>query len=921
MSYEELEELKKQLMELLESGYIQPSKSPFGAPVLFVRKKGGSLRLCVDYRALNKITIKNRCPLPRIDELLDRLQGAKVFSKLDLRSGYHQIRIAEEDVPKTAFNTRYGHFEFLVLPFGLTNAPATFQTLMNGIFQGELDDIIVVYLDDILVFSASVEKHIEHLRRVFTVLRQHKLYAHPDKCEFFKSRIDFLGHTISADGIAMNRDKVQAVQDWPVLTSVPQLQSFLGFTGYYRRFVPDYAKITAPLTDLLKKDTLFHWGPDQQVAFDTLKRAMATAPVLIMPDPGRMFTVVCDASKYALGGVLMQDQGKGLQPISYISRKFSSAEKNYPTHDQELLALIYALQQWRHYLFGPVKNLVLTDHQPLRHLKSQPKLNPRQTRWLSLLEEYDLHIDYVPGKVNVVADALSRRPDYLASLIAVQSNAELIIQIKTLYGEDEESRSILHSIRDNSAQRLERKDGLIIRDGHRIYVPDDQELRRHLLREHHDSVLSGHLGMDKTYEYISRNFYWPKLDKDVKEYVRSWPTCIVTKSSNRRPLGLLQPLPVRTRNWQVVSMDLIVGLPKTALGHDAIVTFVDKLSKMTHYVPTTQNIDAPGLARLYFDHVIKLHGTQDQIISDRGPQFIGRFWQALMKILGTRPHLSSAYHPQTDGQTERANRTIEEMLRAYVNDQQNDWDLHLSAAEFAYNNSLNPSTGQTPFYMNCGFHPTTPATMGFDQASNSAAMDVAAATRRAMESAKQRLEQAQRRQADYANQKRRDHVFALGDMVLLSTENLQLKKGMARKLTDKWAGPFQILKKLSSVAYELELPKTWKIHPVFHISLLKPFESSTRFPDRRRHRPPPLEGTTDTYLVERLLDRRDVRTQNGRIVREYRVKWQGYPYYEADWQPARNLTGSEVKKMRAELDAQLDGTAANARAARTQPPF
>ena len=734
------------------------------------------------------------------------------------------------------------------------------------------------------------------------------MYANPKKCEFMKEEIGFLGHTLTSNGLSMDEDKVKAVKEWPTPKNLGDLQAFLGLAGYYRRFVHNFAKLTAPLTDLSKKGVEFIWKTEQEAAFQNTKDAMQMAPVLLIPDPDRPFVVNTDASGFAIGGVLLQDQGNGLQPVAYISRKLSDAEKRYPTHEQELLALVYALKQWRHYLIGTVKNKAFTDHNSLKYFSTQPKLTPRQSRWMELFQEYDVHVDYLPGRANVVADALSRRPDYLTSLLAVQTNQELMVRIKTAYGNDEESRAILEgrSTRKRK-ERFKMEAGLIIVDDSRVYVPKDEALRQELLVEHHDSVLSGHLGMDKTYDLLARSFYWPSMQEDVREFVRTCPTCAATKSSNKQRPGLLQPLPIPSRNWEMVSMDLIVGLPMTPRGVDSIVTFVDKLSKMIHCVPTTTKVTAVELARIFMDNIVRLHGLPERIISDRGPQFTSAFWTELFKQLGTYLNKSSAYHPETDGQTERANRTVEEMLRAFVNDKQDDWDLYLSAAEFAYNNSVNPSTGETPFYLNYGAHPAVPATVGLHRVQNQASEDFATRIQSAIEKARQLLARAQERQTRYANKKRRELIFTPGDKVLLSTENLGLRPGLARKLTAKWTGPFKVTKKLSDVAYELELPKDWRHHPVFHVSYLKPCAEADKYPDRRWFRPLSIEGTTDAYLVERLLDRREVKS--GRQTQtEYLVQWQGYPIYEATWEPSRNLTGATVKKWKAALDAQFDTT-------------
>jgi hypothetical protein len=400
----ELAELKKQLQELLDKGFIRPSTSPWGCPALFVKKKDESLRICIDYRPLNAATIKNKYPLPRIDVLFDQLVGAKVFSKIDLRSGYHQIKIRASDIPKTAFSTRYGLYEFLVMSFGLTNAPAYFMYLMNSVFMPELDKFVVVFINDILVYSKNEEEHAGHLHIVLQRLREHHLYAKLSKCDFWLKEIKFLGHTISQASIAVDPDKVQEVMNWKPPTIVRQIRSFLGLAGYYRRFIPDFSRIAKPITELLKKEAKFVWGQKCEDAFHALRQHLTTAPVLAQPDSNKPFDVYCDASGTGLGCVLMQDN----RVIAYASRALRPHEQNYPTHDLELAAVVHALKMWRHYLMGTHCN-IFTDHKSLNYIFTQADLNMRQGRWLELIKDYDLDVHYHPGKANVVADALSRK--------------------------------------------------------------------------------------------------------------------------------------------------------------------------------------------------------------------------------------------------------------------------------------------------------------------------------------------------------------------------------------------------------------------------------------------------------------------------------------------------------------------------------
>lgn len=417
----EMKELATQLQELLDKGVIRPSVSPWGAPVLFVKKKDGSMRLCIDYRELNKMTIKNKYHLPRIDDLFDQLKGAAYFSKIDLRSGYHQLKIKPEDVSKTAFRTRYGHYEFLVMPFGLTNAPAAFMDLMNRVFKKYLDKFVIVFIDDILIYSKSQEEHAEHLRLVLETLRKERLYAKFSKCEFWLSKVQFLGHIVSSEGIFVDPAKVEAVANWERPKTPTEVISFLGLAGYYRRFVKDFSKIATPLTKLTRKNEKFEWTPKCEESFQELKRLLTSAPVLTLPDDTGNFVIYSDASHKGLGCVLMR-HGK---VIAYASRQLKDYEVRYPTHDLELAAIVFALKIWRHYLYGK-KCEIYTDHKSLKYIFTQKELNMRQRRWVELIKDYDCSINYHPGKANVVADALSRKE----RLHLVVSSKELIKEIE-----------------------------------------------------------------------------------------------------------------------------------------------------------------------------------------------------------------------------------------------------------------------------------------------------------------------------------------------------------------------------------------------------------------------------------------------------------------------------------------------------------
>jgi hypothetical protein len=582
----ELTELKIQLQDLLDKGFIRPSASPWGCPALFVKKKDNSLRLCVDYRPLNAVTIKNKYPLPRIDILFDQLAGAKIFSKIDLCFGYHQIKIKPSDIPKTAFSTRYGLYEYLVMSFGLTNAPAYFVYLMNSVFMPELDKFVVIFIDDILIYSRIEEDHANHIRVVLQRLRDYRLYAKFSKCEFCLDSVKFLGHTISSKGISVDPTKVQEVMDWKPPTSVHQIHSFLGLAGYYRRFIPDFSKIAKPMTELLKKEVKFHWDDKCEEAFHTLRKLLATAPVLAQPDSTLPFDVYCDASGTGLGCVLMQNN----RVIAYASRALRNHEQNYPTHELELAAVIHALKIWRHHLIG-AKCSIYTDHKSLKYIFTQADLNMRQRRWLELIKDYDLEVHYYPSKANVVADALSRKTHCHCLSIEIFSetlsyqmrklNLEIIPQgsLNLLFIEPTlQDRIIMSQMHDEGIKIIKQKLSQgeakyrcfhtdhqgVLWFNDRIVVPKNHQLRKQILDEAHLSKFSIHPGSSKMYQDLRRNFWWTKMKREIAKYVSECDTCQRVKTSHLRVSGTLQPLPILSWKWEDISMDFIVGLPNTS---------------------------------------------------------------------------------------------------------------------------------------------------------------------------------------------------------------------------------------------------------------------------------------------------------------------------------------------------------------------
>ena len=579
LSPTELEVLREYIEENLAHGFIRHSKSPAGAPIFFVKKKDGSLRLVVDYRGLNKVTIRNRYALPLISSLLERIGGAKHFTKIDLRGAYNLVRIRPGDEWKTAFRTRYGHFEYTVMPFGLTNAPAVFQHMANDIFRDFLDIFLIIYLDDLLIYSKTQEEHDIHVRKVLERLRKYGLYAKLEKCSFDSEQVEFLGYTISSKGIFMDPAKVKTILEWQPPRSVRDVQCFLGFANFYRKFIWNYSKIVLPLTQLTKKNQAFVWTIEADTTFTQLKEAFTSAPILAHIDPEKPFTIEADASDFALGSILSQPGKDGQShPVAFHSRKFTTAEINYEVHDKELLVVVDSFEQWRHFLEGsPHQIIIYSDHKNLTYFQTARVLNRRQARWAQFLTRFDFKIVFRPGKQQGKPDALSRR-SYLAPRPgdpAFDNQKQILLgpsklQATTVYATPLDSRLVdtirqqLHSddfakdvsahispshascstLQDSSQhyQEFKWQDGLLFYKN-LLYVPDGSP-RLQVLEHCHDAPMAGHFGIAKTMELVKRSFWWPHLQNFVEDYVRTCDTCCRAKIPRHHPYGLLQPLPL-----------------------------------------------------------------------------------------------------------------------------------------------------------------------------------------------------------------------------------------------------------------------------------------------------------------------------------------------------------------------------------------
>ncbi|RVW63223.1 Transposon Tf2-2 polyprotein [Vitis vinifera] len=824
--------------------------------------------MCIDYRALNKVTVKNKYPIPLIADLFDQLGRVRYFTKLDLRSSYYQVRIAEGDEPKTTCVTRYGSYEFLVMPFGLTNAPATFCTLMNKIFHPYLDKFVVVYLDDIVIYSNTLKEHVEHLRKVFKILRQNELYVKKEKCSFAKEEVSFLGHRIR-DGKLMMDDS--------------------------KRFIKGYSGRAAPLTDLLKKNKAWEWDgrcqqafedlkkavteepvlalPDHtkvfenkawewdgrcQQAFEDLKKAVTEEPVLALPDHTKVFEVHTDASDFAIGGVLMQER----HSIAFESRKLNDAERRYTVQEKEMTAIVHCLRTWRHYLLGS-HFIVKTDNVATSYFQTQKKLSPKQARWQDFLAEFDYTLEYKPGSANHVADALSRKVK-LASMTS-QPQGDIMDLLWEGLQHDPMAKSLIALAHERKTKRF---------------------------WECHDTKWGGHPRQRRTRALFESAYYWPQIRDEVEAYVRTCLVCQQEKVEQRQPRGLLEQLPVAERPWDSVTMDFIIGLPKSE-DSSSIIVVVDRFSKYATFIAAPTDCTAEETARLFLKHVVKYWGLPKFIINDRDPRFTGKFWTELFKLMGSELHFSTSFHPQTDRQTKRVNALLELYLRHFVSANQKDWAKLLDIAQFSYNLQRSEATNKSPFELATGQQPLTPHTLTIGYTGRSpAAFKFAKGWHEQADIACSYLDKAAKKMKKWADKNRRYTEYKVGDMVLVKLLPQQFKslRPVHKGLVRRYEGPFPILGKVGKVSYKVELPPRLKIHPVFHASYLKPYHRDKDDPSRGLSKKAPTAVVTsydkevENILADQVIKRRGVPPAT-----EYLVKWKGLPESEASWEPAEAL--------------------------------
>lgn len=907
LSPEELKAAKEYVDDLMAKKKIRPSKSPYGASLFFVKEKNGRLRGVVDYRALNRITKKNRTPLPRSDEMFDRLGEAKVFSKMDLKTGFHQIRMKPVDIEKTAFNTKYGQYEYLVMPMGLCNSPATFQSLMNHIFHECLDEFLVIYMDDLLIFSKDEESHYRHLETVLSRLEEHELYVAPRKCEFMKDNSDFLGLLVGKEGIRVNPDKVEILKTWPKPDTITDLRSFLGLLQFFRRFIPDFAKVAAPLTDLTKKGYGVHkWDKKCDEAFEKLKKSITSAPILVAPDWTKPFRGHIDASQRAVGGTLTQlDKNGKDRVIAFFSKKLSPAEVNYTANDRELLALIRFLERFRCYLEGSSFEII-TDNQILKHFFTKKDLSRREARWIETLGNFGIFpITLKPGKIHVLGDALSRAPhapeDPAVNDIEVPYCA--FDDVITNYEEDQFFGPIVKAFKDEWPSDEKQKyklqkllpmfkwDGKRLLYGRKLCVP--RRSVANILHMAHDSKLSGHFKFAKTMARLG-NFHWRHKARDVRNYVDGCVVCQQYKDSNQKKITDPTSLELPERRWGSLATDFIVNLPKTRDGFDAITTWVDRLTRRVHFIKSKTTDTAVNVADTFFSDIFKHHGLPDSIVSDRDPKFTSEFWKRLMELSGIQLKMSSSRHPQTDGASEIMNRLVENYLRCYCSYHQDDWDTLLPAAEFAYNSSVSDDLGMSPFELDLGWSPRNALDFisGYETSVESVD-DLKKKLKDSLDDAQFSYKIAKSRQSAEASQRYRNPNYEVGEKVWVNKtlfEDAYSKSQGSKKLSSKRVGPFVITELIGRNAVRLDLPTHFKIHPVVHVSHTVPFiEQPADISQPVPPRPEPVPTVSgQEYIVEKILKHR----KRGRGY-QFLTLMKGEPNHDASWLPTSNFVDKD----------------------------
>lgn len=770
-------EVEKQVDDMLEQGIITPSKSPWNFPILVVPKKIDASgikkwRICIDFRKLNDITVGDSYPLPNIQDILDKLGRSRYFSALDCASGYWQIPIAQEDQCKTAFSTQKGHFEFKRMAFGLKSAPATFQRLMNTILSELVGPRCLVYLDDVVIFGETLQEHNERLRQVFQRLREHDIQLEPDKCEFLKTELQYLGHIVTLNGVTPDPMKIKAIEEFPKPKTQKDIKSFLGLIGYYRRFLPKFSQLSKPLNDLLKKDRRWKWETEQEDSFNELKRQITNPPVLQFPDFTQPFVLTTDASDFAIGSILSQGKIGEDKPIAFASRSLSTAEINYSTIEKELLAIVWSCKHFRPYLLGRTFTIV-TDHKPLTWIFNVKDPSSRLLRWRLLLEEYQFNVVYKAGKKNVNADALSRYP-------------------------------VVGNMQKNNKE-----------------IPEERKLK--LLQEMHECPIGGHLGIQRTYERLKLYVSWPNMFRDIESYIRKCTICQVNKQTLPKTRAELQITDTQNEPWNKIYLDIVGPFSTSEKSNKYLLTCQDNLSKYMIAIPI-ENMTAEVVAKNFMNEIILKYGIPDQILTDCGTQFMSDVFISCCKLLKIKKLKTSIYHPETNGSLERSHKSLVEYLRCFSNKMQNDWDQWVPFACFTYNTSPHSITKFTPYELMFGRRANIPGQLQQEPQPlynyESLVQSIKQKFQVTWKKAKENLHSAKVKQCEMINANRKTKQYEIGDLVLVVKEQ-------RRKLDPLWTGPYEIKEMKDTNVTLVKIGSMGRKRYETHVNRTKPYVADT----------------------------------------------------------------------------------------------
>jgi hypothetical protein len=872
LPFHKCETIRKEVDAMIDSDVIEPSYSPWSAPVVLVKKKDGTERFCMDYRKLNEVTRKDVYPLPRCEEILESLSGTAYFSHLDLVRGYWQIKVAKEDREKTAFATPEGLFQFKRLPFGLTNAPATFQRVMNNILSGLTWTDCLVYLDDIIVFGSTLAEHNKRLDEVLARLEQTGLKLNAKKCHLVQEKCVILGHLVSKEGISTDPEKTQVIRDWPIPNNISDLRSFLGCIGYYRQFIRDFAKIAEPLYKLERKGTVYNWNKESDVAFQTLKQKLISAPILAYPRLDLSFTLDTDACDTGIGAVLSQEQEDGERPIAFAARALTKAERNYSTTRKELLALVWGMEHFAPYLVGNMFT-ARTDHNALKWLNNFKEPKGQVARWIERLSIFNFTIEHRPGRKHGNADGVSRRPweDELETQTGAPSVDENVTSVTTK--EEESTGHWCHRWTKSDMKLYQYEDlhiGRVLKWVQEGRKPPEEEIKRFgpetgnlwsqfesltlvdgllyrkfedeagnvkylqlclpsklvpdVLEISHNIPTSGHLGAQKMYEGIRRRFYWKGWQSDVMKHCKSCHKCEERNSQSKKPRAVLKSDPAGYP-MEKIAMDIIGPLPTTGKGNRFILVVIDYFTRWPEAY-AMPNQEAHTIAEKLIREWISRYGVMKQLHTDQGRSFENEVMRELTDMLRIKKTRTTPYHPQSDGMVERLNRTLKDMLAKTVNDRHDDWDVWISQVLLAYRTTTHMSTGFTPHYMMFGREARMPVDViapdppgEKDLSRQQYVRESKERFQKSYEMARETTGKSTQRYKEYYDAKANGKPFEIGDRVWLHVP--YVKKGKSLKLSRPWTGPYVVMKKLSDLVYRIQMENNKKKRVVVHFNRLK----------------------------------------------------------------------------------------------------